>query len=191
MLSGHSTGGLLACELASRLQHLGAEVSALILLDSLAPALYRQQVAAAAASLPPLQGFAQLLFHRNGISLHTETQTLAGLDSLEQLRVLVQARAMAEADLSSARFSRLYRAFCQAEALDYHPEIPADVPVTLIRATAPGVFSHHAPSPLPDDLGWATWVDRLSITSVAADHYRMLSAGANTLALLYAQLLPE
>ncbi|MFD2169276.1 amino acid adenylation domain-containing protein [Tumebacillus lipolyticus] len=108
-LGGWSFGGVVAVEMAKRLQAQGEEVAPLLLLDSY-PALQQQELkeedllAAFFADIAGQQGadLAQLVGAEEALSL----------SDLPQAFLAAQRRGLVPAELNAAQFERLFRVFC-------------------------------------------------------------------------------
>jgi thioesterase domain-containing protein len=166
-LGGWSMGGLIAFEMARRLEAAGERVAPLLLFDCPAPpSLFRE-------SLPewPLGAYLQELADSNGRSIAMTGEELLALarDPRRDELALDAARehGIVPRSVTSEQLAHrvaTYAANVKA-VLAYRPEGTVEV----------GVFSFHAAqSAFPD--GWARWTrgEVLKI-EVPGDHYRMLA----------------
>ncbi|WP_164014709.1 non-ribosomal peptide synthetase [Pyxidicoccus trucidator] len=173
VLGGWSFGGLVAHELARRLQDAGEQVELLALLDSVAPG---SRPAPEPDTLADLAGFGRLLgLSWEGLTL--DVDLLRRVEAREALaHVLEQARRSPSGapDLDLDAAERLFRVYQRLDhALrTYVPARAFQGPAIVLRAAIPPA----GPAPAKD-LGWSAWLPgTLTVYEVPGDHYTLLSA---------------
>jgi amino acid adenylation domain-containing protein len=180
-LGGWSLGGIVAFEMAHQLRRAGQEVASLVLFDSFAPELIRQQGEIREGD--SLRSFAYDLAGGVGVTSTGEVPEwfaqLDGMESESALRLLFQQvttyNFMANDESSYEQFCRLFRVF-QANLLalqSYEPERYMH-DVTLLRAS---VRPLQAEQNTQFDLnnGWQPLVKgELTVHEVPGDHFTIL-----------------
>ncbi|WP_370640433.1 amino acid adenylation domain-containing protein [Myxococcus sp. XM-1-1-1] len=187
LLAGWSFGGLVAHEMARRLQAQGEQVELLVLVDSHAP---KPEPRPAPEALTQLVSFAHIL----GLpwrGLPVDREQLTRLEGRERLAYLLEQARVASPglalDLDTAeRLFALYQRMSAAQRAYVPTGAPYEGPSVLIRASTPleGVT-------VTPDLGWGAWLATApTVHEVPGDHYTMLRAPhVDTLAALFEQLL--
>ncbi|WP_163870292.1 alpha/beta fold hydrolase, partial [Myxococcus eversor] len=188
LLAGWSFGGLVAYEMARRLQASGEQVELLALLDSHAP---KAEPRPTPDALTQLAGFGQVL----GLpwrELPVDPERLARLEGRERLRYLLELtrRVSSQAidlDVDAAeRLFALYQQLSEAQRNYVPTGARYEGPTVLIKAATPppGLT-------VTEDLGWGAWLASApTVHEAPGDHYTMLRAPhVTTLAELFARLL--
>ncbi|WP_217441728.1 non-ribosomal peptide synthetase [Myxococcus sp. CA039A] len=188
LLAGWSFGGLVAYEMARRLQASGEQVELLAMIDSHAP---KPEPRPTPDALSQLAAFGQVL----GLpwrDLPVDPERLARLEGRERLAYLLELTRRAsthtiDLDVDAAeRLFALYQRLSEAQRGYVPTGAPYEGTTVLIKAA----------TPLPGltvtaDLGWGPWLATApTVHESPGDHYTMLRAPhVTTLAELFARLL--
>jgi thioesterase domain-containing protein len=169
-LSGWSTGGLVAFEMAQHLSFAGQEVALLVLMDTHAPTGVRR---AEPDAVTLLSQFAL------GLGLPIEciwphSDDLIQLEVQGQLAfVLEQAKqaSILPANVELAQVRRMWDVFtCNLQAIENYTPHPCPVPIVLFRA-------EEQPAGLNEDLGWNCLASGgLTVHTIPGDHASLIFA---------------
>jgi thioesterase domain-containing protein len=178
-IAGWSMGGVVAYEMARRLQMLGERVEVLVLIDAVSPTSWAGEpepgetgmVASFASDLARLHGFA------------VPDVNLSNLDADGALTLLLDLGRRAGLLPPSLEFGELRRLFdrfwAHRRALATYEPPPYDGPVHLFRAA--GRISRMEEDDLT--LGWGGLVNgELRVSDLPGDHYSILREEVETLA---------
>ncbi|PBC84057.1 Thioesterase domain-containing protein [Streptomyces sp. 2224.1] len=165
-LIGYSMGGLLAYEIARRLQERGERVGLVGLLDT--------RITVEPSGDPD---FALRALLWRGLRLELDVDWLRGLDPGTRAQVLVE-RAVAAgtmpADFDADRLRRMIDMYQHnLGALTAYKIKPYDGPVTVFRVTDRSLED----GTLPDDLGWSEVAEQAVVIDVPGDHFTMVEPG--------------
>jgi thioesterase domain-containing protein/acyl carrier protein len=169
---GHSYGGVVAYEMARVLMEEGEEVSSLVLLDSLAPAVIQPSLAR--DEVAELAEAVQSLADRDGAALEVDVERLRRMsldERVEYAVVLLNERGF---DITAERFGAFYRVY-RSDLLsyrNYRPSLlPRSIDVSLYRATR----RRSDRTDLPRDYGWDQLLRApVRAADVDADHFSIL-----------------
>jgi thioesterase domain-containing protein/glyoxylase-like metal-dependent hydrolase (beta-lactamase superfamily II) len=167
-LSGWSTGGLVAFEMAQHLQSTGQEVALLVLMDTHAPTGVRQAEP---------DGVALLSQFALGLGLPLErivprSDYLIQLEAQDQLAfVLEQAKqaSVLPANVELAQVGRMFDVFkCNLQAVQNYAPRPCPAPIVLFRA-------EEQPAGLDEDLGWSSLASGgLTVHTIPGNHASLI-----------------
>lgn len=169
-LIGYSNGGVVAFEMARRLQAQGESVESLTLLDSLAPALLSRE----AMEEMTVEVFKHFIASLGGhIDLDADGLRAIPEDQRgDRLHALIAAQGI---EMPRRQFLATYAIATGSEhaCRAYVPSrLPKQTKVTLFRATS-------AFKDVPEDYGWNAFVDGgVRICAVEADHFNLLEHDA-------------
>lgn len=170
-LGGHSFGGVVAFEMARRLEEEGETVGSVLLFDSTAPA--------AAAELPDdaavLSHIGAIFARFNGRDDPPTEEELRALPEERRIgRILEVLDEAAEGAEAFTRFFHLYKD--HLGALRSYAPATFTGPVTLFRAEDGGGGAFHGPIADPATLGWSRYTGDggVRVIMVAGDHTTML-----------------
>ena len=171
-LLGHSYGGVVAYEMARMLLEQGEQISSLVLLDSIAPAVKQEE--------PPMDD-ARELFDActtaaglSGAQLEIDIEWLRKSSDEENVRYIVgllNGRGQEITIAQFAAFYNVYRANLRCYRT-YKPSLlPCEIDVSLYRASQ----EHQDRTTLLPDYGWNQLLhEPIRIYDVEADHFSIL-----------------
>ena len=168
---GHSYGGVVAFEMARMLLSQGEQISSLILLDSIAPAVIQKQPVRDESTelLEALTAMANLY----GMALSITREQL-GLPSSKNSEYILGLLKESGIEISRDQFSAFYNVFRANQSCyrNYKPsKLACDVDVTLYQATR----KHQQDPTLPRDYGWnQLFQEPIRIFDIEADHFSIL-----------------
>ncbi|MER0481687.1 thioesterase domain-containing protein [Streptomyces sp. Edi2] len=165
-LIGYSMGGLLAYEIARRLEERGERVGLVGLLDT--------RITVEPSGDPD---FALRALLWRGLKLELDVDWLRGLDPGTRAQVLVERAVKAgtmPADFDADRLLRMIDMYqYNLDALAAYEIKPYDGPVTVFRVTDRSLDG----GTLPDDLGWSEVAEQAAVVDVPGDHFTMVEPG--------------
>ncbi|HET8799245.1 MAG TPA: alpha/beta fold hydrolase, partial [Thermoanaerobaculia bacterium] len=171
-LIGHSYGGAVAYEMARILLEQGEPVSSLVLLDSVAPAIFQQNPAP--DEITELMEAGQAVADVYGETLTIDRQQFGGLppgERLESLTRLLRERGLEIDSRQFAAFFNVYRANHDCYRKYVPGTLPRAISVTLYRAT----LGREERRSLAPDYGWnALLPSPIRTVDVEADHFTIL-----------------
>jgi thioesterase domain-containing protein/acyl carrier protein len=171
-LVGHSYGGVVAFEMARMLVEQAEQVSTLVLLDSLAPAVMQETIADDEAT--GLFDACTVVGNLYGATLPLDLKRMQQSSREENIRYLVYMLSQCGVEINVEQFSAFYRVY-QANVQSYRTYRPSmlsqKVDVALYRATQ----GHDDGEMTPKDYGWNKLLPApVLICDVEADHFSML-----------------
>jgi myxalamid-type polyketide synthase MxaB len=176
-LVGWSTGGIYAYEIAHQLLATGANLGALILLDTPTPSIFRDvDLDDDARFLVDLVEFSNWFA---GTRMQVNYQQLRADDKQQALqRILHEAKKnhVLPPDTPLAHLRRLIEV-CKQNVhaiMQYVPPALSE-PVHLVRPTDTAVLAEASGQALEEDLGWGSMLDGWTIHTVPGNHFSMMT----------------
>ncbi|SDP94601.1 phthiocerol/phenolphthiocerol synthesis type-I polyketide synthase D [Actinopolyspora xinjiangensis] len=175
-LGGWSFGGCLAFETARQLADRGAEVEAVVLIDSILP-LPAPELSEGELVTGRFRRFVEHIEHTYGVPLPVSTEELAEFDEHEQMRRVMTALADEELGIGEGVLRHQYTSYVDARIAERYEPGRYEGPVVLYRAEeAESTTTALDPRYLRTDdaLGWDEFVDDLEVVRVPGDHLSMI-----------------
>jgi thioesterase domain-containing protein len=172
-----SSGGVVAYEMARRLQEQGQSIGLLALLDSYAPSLLDFDADDDVAVLVELVGFFNRFY---GLQIELTYDELASRDPAERLHWLhrrLQSCGFVPADIDLDAIRRFLNV-CRANlrALQAYDAQPCELNAILFKALDPEGRSHSIADGSQADLGWRPILgEALEVVEVPGNHVTMLT----------------
>jgi thioesterase domain-containing protein len=172
LLGGWCFGGVIAFEVARQLRDLGAEVDAVILVDTRAP--IEANVPSDADDATLLSWFARDLATPFGKSLVIEPQTLRALDPehmFDHVLSAAKVKQVLPSDADAAQLQRYFEVYlANGIALQTYFPPSENLPVLLLRA-------RDEPEDYGPSLGWSALAkEKLQQVELAGDHNSIMYA---------------
>jgi thioesterase domain-containing protein len=167
-LIGHSYGGVVAYEMARVLIAGGEKVSSLILLDSIAPAMFGV-VATQRNEVALLVSACEAIAAASGKPLVVNTKKLTRLRSDKRLGYVADCLRNAGIEIDNAQFASFFRGY-QADVARYERYVPASMEEGVARVVLCAASATREANPeLPADYGWSLLLgDSLQVVEIAA-----------------------
>jgi myxalamid-type polyketide synthase MxaB len=176
-LTGWSTGGIYAYEIAQRLLADGASVGGLVLLDTPTPSILRDvDLHDDARFLVDLVDFSNWFA---GTRMQVSYQELHDQDSQRALELVLEQAKESEVFPSDTPVAHLRRLIevCKQNVRVIMPYVPPTLsqPVHLVRPEDTTVLAEASGQALQEDLGWGRMLDGWTIHTVPGNHFSMMT----------------
>ncbi|XKY03965.1 condensation domain-containing protein [Dickeya ananatis] len=178
-LLGHSFGGLVAFDMASRLEAQGGVVASLTIIDSEAP-LGRQASLVTPNLAECMREYVESIGFTLEMALEIDESLYARHDIEQMLSAVHQHLSRAgkvPANSSPRLLQGPWQTFYAARQTQYRPTARYHGPVNLIQVRDPWKQPDADSQRRHDDAaGWAYWVDKLETIAGPAQHFTVLKA---------------
>ena len=192
-LAGWSAGGIVALEVAQRLQSQQREVGMLVWIDTPMPSIYEHvDLDDDARFLCDLVDFVNRFAGAAMDVSYEELKTLEGVAQFERVLREAQRQQVVPEDVSSAYVRHLVDvAKTHVGFIKHYEPATIEAPVHLFRPSEGRVLADMSGQDLRDDLGWGQLLgDRLRVHRSPGDHFSMmLGDSAAALAKAVAELI--
>ena len=171
-LIGHSYGGAVAYEMARMLTEQDEAVEALILLDSLAPSVWREHVVDDEAA--DLVEMCTLLAKLNGVTLHLDKSLLGDVPSADRVAHVIEMLKSKGFEIDAEQFRILHGVY-KANTHAYRAYVPAGMAASIEVSLVKAAETRRGDPGIPADYGWSQLLPGpIRLSSADAGHFSML-----------------